>query len=287
MMAAVALEGTVCLVTGAGSGLGKAMALGLLEAGARVCALDMRPQGLVALRKAAQESPALLTLTADIRSEDDCARAVNATLQAFGCLQVLVNCAGLGMPHIRHDYLRDPIKFWEIEPQRWRDLIDVNINGAFLLSRAVAPHLVAQGWGRIVNVTTSFSTMIRGGNMPYGATKAALEAASNGWVQDLEGTGVTINVLIPGGAAATAMIPEDSPYDREKLVDPAVMVAPICWLASRLADGVTGRRLVARQWDPAKPWEEALAQASAPIAWPGLASEALKGQPRSAGALKV
>ncbi len=286
-MSCVALEGTVCIVTGAGSGLGKAMALGLLEAGARVCALDVSGRGLAALRAATQESPSLLTLTADIRSEEDCARAVSAALHGFGCVQVLVNCAGLGMPHIRYDYLRDPIKFWEIEPQRWRDLIDVNINGAFLLSRAVAPHLVTQGWGRIVNVTTSFSTMIRGGNMPYGATKAALEAVSNGWVQDLEGTGVTMNVLIPGGAAATAMIPEDSPYDREKLIDPVVMAAPICWLASRLSDGVTGRRLVARQWDPAKPWEEALAQASSPIAWPGLASEALKGQPRSAGALKV
>ena len=76
MMSPVALDGTVCIVTGAGSGLGKAMALGLLEAGARVCALDVSPAGLTALRMAAQETPALLTLTADIRSEDDCASAV-------------------------------------------------------------------------------------------------------------------------------------------------------------------------------------------------------------------
>ena len=208
-------------------------------------------------------------------------------LARFGDLEVLVNCAGLGMPHLRHDYLRQPIRFWEIEPEKWRDLIEVNINGAFLLARAAAPHMIENGWGRIVNVTTSFSTMIRGGNMPYGATKAALEALSNGWVQDLEGTGVTINVLIPGGAAATAMIPDDSPYDREKLVDPIVMVAPMCWLASRLSDGVTGQRIVARQWDQEKHWRDALAASSAPIAWPGLASEALKGQPRSAGALKA
>jgi len=282
------LDGATCLVTGAASGLGRAMTLGLLRAGAQVAGLDMSEGGLSSLRsEAGEHSARLLTASADIRHDEDCQRAVQTVLARFGDLEVLVNCAGLGMPHLRHDYLRQPIRFWEIEPEKWRDLIEVNINGAFLLARAAAPHMIENGWGRIVNVTTSFSTMIRGGNMPYGATKAALEALSNGWVQDLEGTGVTINVLIPGGAAATAMIPDDSPYDREKLVDPIVMVAPMCWLASRLSDGVTGQRIVARQWDQEKHWRDALAASSAPIAWPGLASEALKGQPRSAGALKA
>lgn len=282
------LDGATCLVTGAASGLGRAMTLGLLRAGAQVAGLDMSEGGLSSLRSdACEHSARLLTASADIRHDEDCQRAVQTVLARFGALEVLVNCAGLGMPHVRHDYLRQPIRFWEIEPEKWRDLIEVNINGAFLLARAAAPHMIENGWGRIVNVTTSFSTMIRGGNMPYGATKAALEAVSNGWVLDLEGTGVTINVLIPGGAAATAMIPKDSPYDREKLVDPSVMVAPICWLASRLSDGVTGQRIVARQWNKEKPWQEALAASSAPIAWPGLANEALKGQPRSAGALKA
>jgi 3-oxoacyl-[acyl-carrier protein] reductase len=287
-MSKIELNGVSCVVTGAASGLGRAMALGLVQAGAHVAALDVSLEGLAALRTAAgADAQHLFTATADIRREEDCARAIEQTRARFGHVKVLVNCAGLGMPYIRHDYLRDPIRFWEIDPQKWRDLIDVNIHGAFLLSRAAAPQMIADGWGRIVNVTTSFSTMIRGGNMPYGATKAALEAASHGWVQDLDGTGVSMNVLIPGGAAATAMIPDDSPYDREKLVDPSVMVAPICWLASRLSDGVTGRRFVARKWDPALPWEQAVAASSAPIAWPDLANEALKSQPRSAGALKA
>jgi NAD(P)-dependent dehydrogenase (short-subunit alcohol dehydrogenase family) len=287
-MISIDLQGISCLVTGAASGLGRAMALGLLRSGAHVTALDVSEQGLSALRAdAGADAARLLGMIADIRRADDCARVVDAAISRFGHVGVLVNCAGLGMPHVRHDYLRQPVRFWEIDEQKWRDLVDVNLTGTFLLSRALAPQMIARGWGRIVNVTTSFSTMIRGGNMPYGATKAALEAASHAFAQDLSGTGVTLNVLIPGGAAATAMIPDDSPYDRAKLVDPAVMVAPICWLASPLSDGVTGRRFVARQWDETRSLNEAAAAASAPIAWPDLANEALKGQPRSAGALKT
>lgn len=280
------LQGRVCIVTGAGSGLGLAMAKGLLAAGAQVAALDISTERLAQVTVNAPQGKCL-TLACDIRKESDCAKAVEQVIAQFGAIHILVNCAGLGMPHVRHDYLSNPVRFWEIDPQKWRDLIEVNINGAFLLSRVVTPHLLRQGWGRIINVTTSFSTMIRATNMPYGATKAALEAASNAWAQELEGTGVSVNVLIPGGAADTAMIPQDSPYDRSRLVEPTVMVAPVLWLASDLSDGVSGKRIVARQWDASKPWQEALAQAASPIAWPDLANEALKGQPRSAGALKL
>jgi 3-oxoacyl-[acyl-carrier protein] reductase len=282
------LDGTVCLVTGAGSGLGFAMTTGLLAAGARVAALDVSEQNLAALRGQCPEHRDFLqTIKCDISSEEDCARSVAEVLTRFGAIGVLVNCAGLGMSHIKRDFLRTPPRFWEITPAKWRDMIEVNINGAFILSRAAAPHMMERGWGRIVNVTTSFSTMIRGGNMPYGASKAALEAMSHAWVEDLAGTGVTVNVLIPGGAAATPMIPEDSPYDRGALVNPAVMKAPICWLASRLSDGVTGRRFIGRLWDPSLPSSEAAERSSSPIAWPDLASNALAGQPRSAGGLKA
>jgi NAD(P)-dependent dehydrogenase (short-subunit alcohol dehydrogenase family) len=280
------MQDRICVVTGAGSGLGLAMARGLLHAGARVAALDISAERLHQLTAEAPPSKCL-TRVCDIRSEQDCASAIEQAITHFGAIHVLVNCAGLGMPHVRHDYLSNPVRFWEIEPQKWRDLIEVNINGAFMMSRSAAPHLLQQGWGRIINVTTSFSTMIRAANMPYGATKAALEAASHAWAQELEGSGVSVNVLIPGGAADTAMIPQDSPYDRSRLVEPSVMVAPVVWLASDQSNGISGQRIVARQWDASKPWQEALAKSASPIAWPDLANEALKGQPRSAGALKI
>ena len=148
--------------------------------------------------------------------------------------------------------------------------------------------MIGRKWGRIVNVTTSFNTMIRGANMPYGQSKAALEAASNSWSEDLAGTGVTVNVLVPGGAADTPMIPHDSPYERSQLVKPETMVAPVCWLMSDASDGVTGMRFIGRLWDPAKPWQEASEAAGSPCAWPELAAGAAKGgQPKPKGGFRA
>jgi len=135
---------------------------------------------------------------------------------------------------------------------------------------AAVPHLIARRWGRIVNVTTSLDSMMRGGNMPYGQAKAAVEGASASWAEDLAGTGVTVNVLIPGGAADTTMIPDHAPFERCLLNPPSVMVAPVCWLASDASDGVTGRRFIGRDWDPALPDAEAAEAAGAPAAWAAL-----------------
>src|SRR5690606_7677648 len=148
----------------------------------------------------------------------------------------------------------------------WQRLMDVNVRGAFLMARAAASHLMAQKWGRIVNVTTSMNTMIRGGNMPYGQSKAALAAATASWAEDLEGTGVTANVLVPGGAADTPMVPHESPYPRDQLVRPEAMVAPICWLASKDSDGVSQMRFIGRLWDPAASDEANIRAAGAPAA---------------------
>ena len=278
-MNANTLSDKVVIVTGAGSGLGKAMALGLAAEGARVAALDVDLDTAKATAAAANGGT-VLPLAADVSEEADCADAVKTTIAELGGLHVLVNCAGLGMPSLRRDYMTNRLNFWEADPVRWQRLIDVNVRGPFLMARAAAPHLIAQGWGRIVNVTTSFNTMIRGGNMPYGQSKAALEAASASWADDLADTGVTCNVLVPGGAADTPMIPEDSPYDRSKLNPPTVMVAPICWLVSNASDGITGRRFIGRDWDTALAPEQAVENAVAPAAWPDLAANAARKQPQ-------
>jgi NAD(P)-dependent dehydrogenase (short-subunit alcohol dehydrogenase family) len=133
--------------------------------------------------------------------------------------------------------------------------------------------MVAQGWGRVVNVTTSFFTMLNEGFAPYGPAKAALEAASAIWAKEFEGTGVTVNVLIPGGPTDTRMVPASAPFARSEMIPPAAMAAPAQWLASPASDGVTGRRFVAGLWDPALPPEQAAAAAGAPIAWPELTSQ--------------
>jgi 3-oxoacyl-[acyl-carrier protein] reductase len=102
--------------------------------------------------------------------------------------------------------------------------------------------------------------MRRRGFSPYGPSKAALEAATIIWAQDLAGSGVTVNVLLPGGAAQTGMIPAGYPdHLRAKLLDPAIMVPPLRWLASARSDRFTGRRFVATRWREDSPEEAAAA----------------------------
>jgi NAD(P)-dependent dehydrogenase (short-subunit alcohol dehydrogenase family) len=108
--------------------------------------------------------------------------------------------------------------------------------------------MLAAGGGRIVNISVNQSTMHRAGFVPYGPSRAGSEALSRIMAADLRGTGVTVNLLLPGGATATGMLPESVPEGRE-LLDPAVMGPPIVWLASDQAAGLHDERIVAVDFD--------------------------------------
>lgn len=260
------MNDAVVVVTGAGGGLGGAMARGLLAAGRRVAAVDHEPGagGLAALERdaaAAESADRLYVTTADVRSVADAEGAIERALARFGAVHALVNNAGIG------PYRGGGGSFLDVPVAYWQRLIDTNVNGPYLMTRAIVPHLVAQRWGRIVNVTTSLATMVMDGMAPYGPAKAALEAASAIWAKEMAGTGVTVNVLVPGGAADTAMVPLERAPDRSALISPQVMVAPIVWLTSEDAAGTTGRRFIGKAWDPAAPVADNLRAAGAPIAW--------------------
>jgi gluconate 5-dehydrogenase len=133
-----------------------------------------------------------------------------------------------------------------VEPDRFRDLFATNVTGYFLLARVVAPAMVQAGKGKIVNVSVSETTMRRAGVAPYGPSRAATDSASHVMASDLAGTGVTVNLLAPGGATATGMVTDDIGDDvRARLLDPAIMGPPIRWLASADSDGITDCRVVA------------------------------------------
>ena len=269
------LKGRVVIITGAGGGMGSAMTLGVAARGAQVTAVDTDAASVEAVAKAAEEKGgAVLPMVADVSRLEECRKIVEQTRTHFGGMHVLVNNAGVGMQTIRKNYMNEPVRFWEADLERWQRLMDVNWKGPFMLAGIAAPHLIAQGWGRIVNVTTSLDTMHRRAYTPYGPSKAALEAASSCWAKDLEGTGVTVNVLVPGGPTNTGFIPEAAPFDRARLVQPEVMVAPICWLVSDDSDGVTDCRFVGRYWDTSLPPSEAAEGSKAPAAWPGLGLQA-------------
>lgn len=240
--------GRVAIVTGAARGLGRAMAEGLAGAGCYVIATASRSkEDLDAV--AADGHGRIVPVLADVTDPDDCRRVVATARERFGRLDILINNAGRGMRTIADSFMVEPTKFWQADIDAWRRLIDVNINGPFLMAREAVPMMLAAGWGRIINISMNFSTMRRPGFSPYGPSKAALESETVIWAQDLAGTGVTVNALLPGGATRTGMIPDGMPEAiTSSLKDPAIIVPPLLYLASSRADGVTGRRFDATLW---------------------------------------
>ncbi len=271
------LDGKVAIVTGAGRGLGQVMTLGLLEAGARVAAVEIDAPALEETESTADQRGAgerIQGVVADITRDDSAPKIVRATTEHFGRLDILVNNAGINTSLLRP--AGQPIgKFWDVTPTEFRRVIDVNVVAAFLMTRAALPVLLKQGWGRIINVTTSLDTMYRANMQPYGGSKAANEAHLLAVAQELDGSGVSANVLVPGGAANTRLVPRAQEPDRGKLIPPEVMVAPLIWLCSNASDGVNGQRFIGMRWDKNLPPEEAAKNAGAPMAWQQLGRQAI------------
>lgn len=276
------LAGKSALVTGAAGGLGRAITKGLLAAGARVLATDVSEAGLAALAKDAASS-ALATRTLDISSPPQCAAAVLAAETGMGRLDILINNGALGMGLIRDDHMTRLVDIEEISPEIWDKFVAVNLSGGWYMTRAAIAGMKARGSGRIVNVTTSFFTMLRGGFHPYGPVKAGFEAMSAGHAQEFAPHGITVNVVVPGGPADTAMVPEAAGFQRTALIPPAAMVPPIVWLCSDAAADVTGKRYIAAEWQASASIAANRQAAEAPIGWPGLAGSPVwpGGKPKS------
>jgi NAD(P)-dependent dehydrogenase (short-subunit alcohol dehydrogenase family) len=265
----------VALVTGAAGGIGRALVGGLLGAGVKVAAVDRTAEGLAELMTEAeqrQQGANLMTIEADLARDESIAEIVAQARARFGTIDILVNNAGVGQATVRTDNRSRPIKFWEVTPEQWKLFVAVHNNAPMALSRALVHDMMRQKWGRIVNVTTSLGTMIRDGSPTYGPSKAALEAFSAIMAKDLAGSGVTVNVLVPGGMTNTGMIPLEAGYERDELIQPAVMAPPLNWLVSDAASAVSGRRFLAVHWNTDLPPEEAAAMAGAPVAWTDIAT---------------
>ncbi len=256
------------IVTGAGRGIGREFVRTLAQAG---CRLSLTARSADELSDAEREARALgaaaMATRADVGAAGDCEAVAARTLDAYGRVDALVNNAGIGMRIVSETFNTVPVKFWDVPPHAYAQIMSINAFGPFFMARAVAPAMVSQGFGRIVNVSTSPVTMVRPGYIPYGPSKAALEAMSRAMAAQLDGTGVTVNVILPGGATDTALLPGSGPDRRGadgQLLPAGVMNPLLAWLLSDASAGLNGRRFVGKLWDASLPPDEAARRAMQP-----------------------
>ena len=262
----------VILLTGAAGGLGTVMTTDLLAAGHAVAALDRDKAALDRLSAhVAPHRERFLAVHAEVADPAQCADAVAKTVAHFGRLEGLINNAGIGVSSIRQDAEKNHPGIEELTAETWDRFFAVNVRAPMLLAQGSLPHMRKVGWGRIVNNTTSFRTMLR--VLPYGATKSALESMSAVWADELNDKGITVNVLIPGGPTDTPFVSHEAGWPREQMLRPAIMGAPAVWLMSEASNGFTGKRVTAADWDATRPADEAALAASRPIGWPDLADQ--------------
>lgn len=269
------MTGKVVIVTGGAGGFGRAFTRAFLESGAKVAAFDVTDEGLAALKDEHHgvNEDRLITEKVDIADFASCQAAVDRVADRFGGVHVLINNAGLGMGSVREGHHVDLIGIDEVTPEIWNHMVGVNLTGPWNMTKASIGYLRKAGGARVINVTTSFFTMLRGKFQPYGPSKSGFESMSAGHAAEFEADGITVNVVVPGGPADTPMVAEDSGFARADLVQPENMTYPAMWLCSPEGEGMTGNRYIAGRWDPEKSVEENRAATESPIAWPDLAGD--------------
>src|SRR5580700_9838872 len=264
----------VVLLTGASGGIGWVMTEALLAAGHSVAAVDRDAAALA--RLAARHGAAkdrLHPIVADLATAAGCDSAVAAARTRFGAIDAVINNAGIGMSSVRPDAEARAPDIAELTPEIWDGFMAIFVRAPLMLVRAALPDMKRRGFGRIVNNTTSYVTMLR--VLPYGAVKAAQESMSAVWAKELDGSGVTVNVLVPGGPTDTPLINDASGWPRDKMLRPDIMSPPTAWLVSDGSSEFTGRRIAAARWDTTLKPADAAQQASRAIGWPELAADAV------------
>ncbi len=183
------LEGKIALITGASKGLGKAMALALAEAGARLALVS---RDAATLEQAAAEARALgaeaEAFPADVSDEQQVASLERRVIRRFSKLHILINNAGVN--------IRKPVTEFTLE--EWRRVIDTNLTAAFLMVRAFLPHMRGQGYGRIINVTSTLSHVGLPLRTAYASSKAGLLGFTKALALELAPEGITVVGVSPG-----------------------------------------------------------------------------------------
>jgi NAD(P)-dependent dehydrogenase (short-subunit alcohol dehydrogenase family) len=192
------LAGKTALITGASKGLGKAIALALAEAGARVVLasrnLDLLNETAAAVRKLGAQADVFPT---DVSDETQVRRLEKAIAETVGKVQILVNNAGMN--------IRKPVTDFTLA--EWRQVMQTNVDGVFLMCRSFVPQMLGQGYGRIINLTSIMSHVGLPGRTAYAASKSALLGFTRALALELAPEKITVNGLSPGPVATEMNIP--------------------------------------------------------------------------------
>jgi NAD(P)-dependent dehydrogenase (short-subunit alcohol dehydrogenase family) len=244
VLQSLSLEGTVAIVTGGGSGLGREMALALARAGADVVLAARRPKPIESVADEIRAiGPRALAQPTDVTDAGQVGRLVETTVRQFGRVDVLVNNAGMvggqgGKP------------IWDITDEEWRTVLDANLSGAFYCARAVARHMVERGSGKIVNVSSGFG--LRGGrdNYMYACSKGGVIQLTRALATSLGRYGITSNCIVPGffptegTEASHESLPTAKFVPLGRVGDPREVGPVAVFLASRASDYMNGEMFV-------------------------------------------
>ena len=182
-------DGKVALVTGAGSGIGRAVALRLTGEGAQVMAHDLNGDALAETAKFVADAGATLeTRTGDISSRDECIATVGATVEQFGRLDVLGNIAGIARAE----------HFPEVDERSYRQMMGVNVDACFFLAQAAIPHLL-ETEGNIVNIASNAGLMGQAYTVAYCMTKGAIVQLTRALAMEYAKAPIRVNAIAPGG----------------------------------------------------------------------------------------
>jgi len=235
-------ENRVAIVTGGGQGIGRAIVLSLARAGFHAVVADVNPEtSAKTSSEAAQGGPAAHSLAVDVSKADSVDAMVSAAMARFGRIDVLVNNAGI---------TRDAL-LMRMDDAAWQKVIDINLTGTYLCSKAVLKHMVKARWGRIVNIASVVGAMGNAGQCNYAASKAGVIGFSKSLAREVASRNVTVNAVAPG-YIQTAMTEALSPEAREKLtaIIPAQRLGTaedvagcVAFLVSDAASYVTGQVL--------------------------------------------
>jgi len=239
------LSGRVALVTGASRGIGYAIARGFALAGADVFICSRNAESLSAsAQRIQQESNVRVEYTAaDVGIRADVSRVANDAIRRFGKVDIVVNNAGWNVPQAID----------EIRDDDWQHLIELNLNSAMAMTRALVPGMRDRHWGRVIHVSSIMAFASTAKRNAYSATKAALIAMAKASALDLGKSGITVNCIAPGPIATEMPMSiltkaeQDALGARtalERWGEPNELVGPALLLASEAGSYITGTCLI-------------------------------------------